>query len=110
MLGRQDADDDESNGGSGSGRLLMVVVLALAVASTLVLVLADNTRWLRLGVLAALWAALLGVLLAVRFRKQGGGREQEVSDLQSVYELELERGGAARREYGLEGEAEARKP
>ncbi|HEX9334279.1 MAG TPA: DUF6779 domain-containing protein, partial [Pseudonocardiaceae bacterium] len=87
----------------------MVIVLVLAVAATTVLVLADNTRWLRLGVLAALWAALLGVLLAVKFRKLVGDRENEVSDLQSVYELELEREVAARREYELEVEAEARK-
>ncbi|HEX4720949.1 MAG TPA: DUF6779 domain-containing protein, partial [Pseudonocardiaceae bacterium] len=83
--------------------------MALAVAATLVLVLADNTKWLRLGVLAALWAALVGVLLAVKFRKQVADRENEVADLQSVYELELEREVAARREYELEVEAEARK-
>ncbi len=64
---------------------------------------------LRLGVLAALWAALLGVFLASRFRKVVAEKEMEVSDLQSVYELELEREVAARREYELQVEAEARK-
>ncbi|HEY3609616.1 MAG TPA: DUF6779 domain-containing protein, partial [Pseudonocardiaceae bacterium] len=109
MMGRQETVGDGPNGGSGSGRSLMVFVVALAVVSTLLLVLADNTTWLRLGVLAALWAALLAGLLAVRFRKQVGDRENEVADLQSVYELELEREVAARREYELEVEAEARK-
>jgi hypothetical protein len=109
MMGRQDTVDDGPNGGSASGRLLMVFVIVLAVASTLMLVLADNTTWLRMGVLAALWAALLAGLLAVKFRKQVGDRENEVADLQSVYELELEREVAARREYELEVEAEARK-
>ncbi|HEX4701113.1 MAG TPA: DUF6779 domain-containing protein, partial [Pseudonocardiaceae bacterium] len=108
MAGR-DTEDGDENGGLGSGRLLMVAVLALAVASTAVLVLADNTTWLRMGVLASLWAALLGVFLAAKFRKQVGERENEVADLQSVYELELEREVAARREYELEVEAEARK-
>ncbi|HYS39279.1 MAG TPA: DUF6779 domain-containing protein, partial [Pseudonocardiaceae bacterium] len=109
MMGRQDAVNDGPNGGSTSGRSLMVFVIVLAVASTLMLVLADNTTWLRMGVLAALWAALLAGLLAVKFRKQVGDRENEVADLQSVYELELEREVAARREYELEVEAEARK-
>jgi hypothetical protein len=109
MVGRLETVDDGPNGGFTSGRLLMVFVVVLAVVSTLLLVLADNTTWLRLGVLAALWAALLAGLLAVRFRKQMGDRENEVADLQSVYELELEREVAARREYELEVEAEARK-
>jgi hypothetical protein len=109
MTGRLDSDDEEPSGGSTSGRLLMVAVLALAVASTAVLVLTDSARWLRLGVLAALWAALLGVFLAAKYRKQVADRENEAADLQAVYELELEREVAARREYELEVEAEARK-
>jgi hypothetical protein len=109
MVGRLETVDDGPNGGSTSGRLLMVFVIVLAVLSTLLLVLADSATWLRMGVLAALWAALLAGLLAVRFRKQVGDRENEVADLQSVYELELEREVAARREYELEVEAEARK-
>src|SRR6266852_880080 len=109
MVGRLETVDDGPNGGPTSGRLLMVFVIVLAVVSTLLLVLADSATWLRMGVLAALWAALLAGLLAVRFRKQVGDRENEVADLQSVYELELEREVAARREYELEVEAEARK-
>jgi hypothetical protein len=87
----------------------MVAVLTLAVASTAVLVLTSSAAWLRLGVLAALWAALLGVFLASRFRKSLTERENQVADLQAVYELELEREVAARREYELEVEASARK-
>jgi hypothetical protein len=108
MTGGPDGEE-ESSQDSRSARLLMVAVLVLAVASTAVLVLSDNTQWLRLGVLAALWAALLGVFLASRFRKAVAERDSQVADLQSVYELELEREVAARREYELEVEAEARK-
>ncbi len=109
MTGGRDSDDEEPTDNSRSARLLMVAVLALAVAATMVLVLTDSARWLRLGVLAALWAALLGVFLASRFRKSATERESEVADLRSSYELELEREVAARREYELEVEAAARK-
>src|ERR1700753_1986125 len=109
MTGGRDSDDEEQSADSRSARLLMVAVLTLAVASTAVLVLSDSAEWLRFGVLAALWAALLGVFLASRFRKAMAERENQVADLQSVYELELEREVAARREYELEGEAAARK-
>jgi hypothetical protein len=109
MTGGGDSDEEESGNESRTARLLMVAVLALAVMATAVLVLTDSARWLRLGVLAALWAALLGVFLASRFRKSMAEREEQVSDLQQAYELELEREVAARREYELEVEATARK-
>nr|BFE46871.1 hypothetical protein GCM10017745_02980 [Saccharothrix mutabilis subsp. capreolus] len=83
--------------------------MALALGAAAVLVLSDNARWLRLAVVAALWAALTGAFLAARYRRQVADRDDEVADLQSVYELELEREVAARREYELELEAETRR-
>jgi hypothetical protein len=110
MTGRGASEDDEQQDhGRGSGRLLLVAALTLALGAAAVLVLSDNARWLRLAVVAALWAALVGAFLAARYRKQISEREDEVADLQSVYELELEREIAARREYELEVEAETRK-
>ncbi|PRY46253.1 DUF6779 domain-containing protein [Umezawaea tangerina] len=83
--------------------------MALALVAAALLVLSDNARYLRLAVVSALWAALVGAFLAARYRRQVADREDEVADLQSVYELELEREVAARREYELEIEAESRK-
>src|SRR5437879_8129320 len=99
-------------GDDSHGRLLgrpwFVVGLALALAATLALVLADDIRYLRLGIVAALWAALVGAFLAVKYRKQATSTEEVVAQAQEVYELELEREIAARREYELEIEAETR--
>ncbi|MTD57913.1 DUF6779 domain-containing protein [Amycolatopsis pithecellobii] len=99
-------------GDDSRGRLLgrpwFVVGLALAVAATLALVLADDVRFLRLGILAALWAALVGGYLAVRYRKQAASTEETVAQAQEIYELELEREIAARREYELEVENDVR--
>lgn len=98
---------DDSRGRAWA-RPWFVVGLALAVAATVVLVLADDIRYLRLGIVAALWAALVGALLAVRYRKQAANTEETVAQAQEVYELELEREIAARREYELELESETR--
>ncbi|GDY30776.1 DUF6779 domain-containing protein [Gandjariella thermophila] len=87
----------------------MITVLVLSLAATAVLVLSDNARWLRLGVVSALWSALVGAFLAAKYRRQAVAREEEASELQSIYELELEREVAARREYELEIEAETRR-
>ncbi|WP_370945148.1 DUF6779 domain-containing protein [Amycolatopsis sp. cg5] len=90
------------------GRPWLVVGLTLAVAATLALVLSDDLRWLRLGIVAALWAALIGAFLAVKYRKHAAHSEDAVAEAQAVYELELEREVAARREFELEVEAETR--
>jgi hypothetical protein len=82
------------------------VVLILGAAGALVL--SDDLRWLRLGIVAALWAALVGAFIAARYRGQVGERDDRAADLQAVYELELEREIAARREYELQVEAEIR--
>ncbi|WIV60197.1 DUF6779 domain-containing protein [Amycolatopsis nalaikhensis] len=97
-------------GDDSRGRLLgrpwLVVGFVLAIGATLALVLSDDLRYLRLGIVAALWAALIGAFLAVKYRKHAAQSEDAVAEAQAVYELELEREIAARREYELEMEAE----
>ncbi|WP_406639314.1 DUF6779 domain-containing protein [Amycolatopsis sp. WGS_07] len=98
---------DDSHG-RRPGRPWLVVGLLLAVGATVVLVLSDDLRYLRLGIVAALWAALIGAFLAVRARKNAAHSEDAAAEAQAVYELELEREIAARREYELELETETR--
>ncbi|TDQ04707.1 DUF6779 domain-containing protein [Labedaea rhizosphaerae] len=102
----RDAEGPES---TQTGRVLLVAALLLAVGATALLILADDVKWLRLGIVAALWAALVGAFVAAKFRRQVADREDEMADRQAVYELELEREVAARREFELEVEAEARR-
>ncbi len=71
--------------------------------------LTDEARWLRLGIIAALWAALLGAFLATKHRKSAEHAWDSVADAQHIYELELEREITARREYELELEASTRR-
>lgn len=87
---------------------MLAAAVGLALAATAVLVLSDSVRWMRLGVLAALWAALAGAFLAAKYRRQIADRAEDAQALRKVYELELEREVAARREFELEAEAEAR--
>ena len=100
--------EGDDSGGRSWGASWFGVGVALAVAATIALVLADDIRYLRLGIVAALWAALVGAFLAARYRKQAVNTEETVAQAQEVYELELEREIAARREYELEIESETR--
>lgn len=100
-------EGDETRG-RVMGRPWFLIGLVLAVGATIPLVLADDIRYMRLGIVAALWAALIGAFLAVRYRRQATSTEEVVAQAQEVYELELEREIAARREFELEVEAETR--
>lgn len=85
---------------------MVVTLAALAVG---LLVLTEQAHWLRLGVVAALWAALAGAFAAAQYRRELLGHTDRADELQRVYELELEREVSARREYELEVETSARR-
>lgn len=108
MNARRDSSDEPAAGSSG-GRALVVGAVVFALAATALLVLTDELRWLRLGIVAALWAALVGAFVAARYRRQVADQREAAADRQKVYELELEREVAARREYELEVAAEAKR-
>jgi hypothetical protein len=105
-----DGDDEKRPGARlAASRPLLIGGLVLALAATVALVASDSVRWLRLGVIAALWAALAGAFIAARFRRDAAERSDEIDTLHNVYELELEREIAARREHELEIAAEAQR-
>lgn len=93
----------------GPGRSWLIAGLVLAVGATAALVFSEDIRWVRLGIVAALWAALLAAFLASRYRRQADRAHDEATSAQEIYELELEREIAARREYELELEGEIRR-
>lgn len=99
----------ETDPDNGRSNVLWGGALVLAAAATSVLVLSDDARLLRLGLIAALWGALLGAFAVARLRHRVAESEQAAADRQRIYELELEREIAARREYELEAQAEARR-
>jgi hypothetical protein len=108
MTARRDSTDGPEAGSLG-GRALLVGAVVFAAAATALLVLTDQEKWLRLGIVAALWAALTGAFLAARYRRQLSDQRDTAAERQEIYELELEREVAARREHELTVEAEARR-
>ena len=89
----------------GRGQALVVVALVLAALSAATLALGtDDVRWLRLGIVAALWAGLVGTIVVNRRHRPAG----EADDPRTVYQLELEREVAARREHELTVERDVR--
>src|SRR5262249_17667212 len=92
---------DESPRGSRVRIAALAVGTVLAVAATGTLVLTDNPRVLRVAVVVALWAFVIGAMAGVRRRPDGPadfapGAELE---LRRAYQAELERETADRREF-----------
>lgn len=93
----------------GVGRTLLGAALGFAVLGAAALVLTNDARWLRLGIVAALWAALVGAFAAARYRRDGAAGHDRRADLRRVYQLEIEREVAARREHELHVETDTRR-
>jgi signal transduction histidine kinase len=93
----------------GGGRVLMLGTGVMAVVAAAVLALGiQDARLLRLGLLAALWAALLGAFATARARRETSSCAEHADRLRMAYQRELEREVAARREHTLRVEHEFR--
>lgn len=92
----------------GVASIALGLLLILAVVATVVMVFSDNPVWMRVGTLAALWAAFIGAFLVARYRRQAASEAARVRDLHTVYELQLEREISARREHELVVEKDLR--
>lgn len=96
----------DTPGGSGSPAQWMLgvfIVLAL-IASVLMVVSDDLSLTASIAVIAALWAAVIGAILVTKYRRQAEVAETRTRDQRLVYELQLEREIAARRQYEAEVE------
>jgi hypothetical protein len=82
---------DGGYAGSRAERLVLGCGLALGVLATVLAILGESTRLLRVGVLAALWAALIGGYLAARYRRDVAAGAAELAALRSRAELAARR-------------------
>ncbi|UGT40104.1 hypothetical protein LTV02_29295 [Nocardia yamanashiensis] len=92
-----------------AGKFFTGVLLLLGLVASIFLVFSDNPHMIRVGLVAALWAAAIGALAATRYRREAAVDKAKVGDLQKVYQLQLEREVAARREYELGVETRVRR-
>ncbi|CAN5350544.1 hypothetical protein BH09ACT7_BH09ACT7_07090 [soil metagenome] len=96
-------------GGRRPGWLLLTVLLVLAIAASSALVFTNRVELLKLAVILALWAAVVGAFVSVIYRRQSDADAAKVRDLKLVYDLQLDREISARREYELTVETHLRR-
>lgn len=83
------------------GKFFLGGLVLLGVVASVLLVLSDSVQLIRVGLVVALWAAVLGAWAVSRY-------QAKVRDLRGAYERELEREISARREHELGIEARVR--
>ncbi len=93
----------------GSRQVLMLSTVVMAVVAVAVLALGiQDPRLLRLGLVAALWAALLGAFATARVRRETSSWAEHADQLRTLDQRERECEVAARQEHALTVERELR--
>ncbi len=95
--------------GRRPGWLLVTALLLLAIGASSTLVFTNRVDLLRLAVILSLWAAVMAAFASVTYRRQSELDQARARDMKFVYDLQLNREVAARREYELAVEAHLRR-
>lgn len=90
-------------------QVVIAGLILLGVLASIVLVFSDTIQMLRVGVVVALWAAIIGAMAMTKYRRESVVDRAKTRDLQTVYELQLEREISARREFEMGVEARVRR-
>lgn len=64
------AESSETGSKTDAGSIGLIVLVILAVIASLVMLISGSANALKIALLAALWAAVLGFFLVVRYRRQ----------------------------------------
>ena len=88
--------DENSSQKVDRGQALLIALVALALIASLVMLFTDSTGALRLALLAALWAAVIGFFLVTRYRGQAQRAEDELRHREEYHRVENAKHAALR--------------
>lgn len=96
-----EVDPAVDEGAERVGLLLMAALVVLAVAASIIMLFATSTGWMKIAVLAGLWAAVVGAVLTTRYRRQLAGERRRRDELERRHRAELDKELATHREQEL---------
>lgn len=105
-----DRSDNSENSVGGMSRALMFGLILLALVASLLMLYMDSEAWLKVAVIAALWAAFIGAVLVSRYSSALSAERDRSRQLQRFHtaELEREKSEHQKREAMLESSYEQR--
>ncbi len=69
----------------------LIALVVLAVVATILMLISGSAAAMKLALVAALWAAVLGFFLVTRYRRETAQREQELVLREELYTAELDK-------------------
>lgn len=99
------ARNDESSGGSDSGQIALIILVVLAIGASVIMLFTDSNSALKLALIAALWAAIIGFFLVYRYRAQAKKSASEMHLKEQLHSVQLEK---AQREARISKELASR--
>ncbi|WP_295645251.1 DUF6779 domain-containing protein [uncultured Corynebacterium sp.] len=95
-----------SSSEGGLSKVLMIGLVALALIASVVTVMTDSEGWMKIAILAALWAAFIGVFLVVRYSSALKSEREQHSLREGEHRAEIEREKSRAREELARAESE----
>ena len=78
------------------GQVMLVVLIALAFIASIVMLFTDSDGALKIALLAALWAAIIGFFLVFRYRRDAEAARRELAHSTELHDAEVARAEAER--------------
>ncbi|PZP00569.1 MAG: hypothetical protein DI609_06080 [Corynebacterium urealyticum] len=94
---------EQTDGQNSGPRVLMVLLVVLALIASILMLFLDSDLWLKIAVIAALWAAFLGIVLVSKYSSALRAEQKRVNTLERAHRAEMERevAGHQQREAAL---------
>lgn len=86
-----------SDSGGGFSKISMFGLIALALFSSVLMLFMDSDFWMKMAVLAALWAAFIGAVLVLRYSSALDSAKSEARRMDYTHRVELDRQKAEHR-------------
>lgn len=93
--------------GIDKGQLAIIILVVLGVIASVVMLLVGSVAAMKISLLVLLWAAVLGLFLVVRYRRQAQDTQHALDERESQHRAELDRLSAASRDRGCDFDIES---
>lgn len=98
--------EQSQSGAVDRGQILLIALVVLALVASVIMLITDSNSFLKLALLSALWAAIIGFFLVFSYRRKA---EQSQEQLEHERELHAAETAKAEAEAKAEREETARK-
>lgn len=98
--------EQSQSGAVDRGQILLIALVVLALVASVIMLITDSNSFLKLALLSALWAAIIGFFLVFSYRRKA---EQSQEQLEHERELHAAETAKAEAEAKAEREEAARK-